>query len=284
MEKYRAAFIILFSLGILVISACAAPAGEDISFVPPPEGGDLTDSKSFQLAGRQIQAVLYNTATDSRAVADYYRQFFHEQGFAKLIDKFEKGIGGLQLRFKKDDFVVNVSVMAKADKTEVVIAKYFEPAGAAAIEKSPLSLKDVLFDPPKQDIPGGADTSVVPRPPDSVCFMNMRMAGERHIMYRAALSASVGADFYRKVMAGKGWDAGEEIAVKDAVEAYKQAENKNNLGINLPFIGAGNIERIIGESIMLEFFTERGNARIVVSPDFIRPEDMSIVSIIYKEE
>lgn len=264
--------------------AIAAAEENSLNFnFPAPPNSKFLDSKELMMGNRKIDTVLYASDDSAETVCAYYRSFFQQHEFQKIMDELNEKTKKQLLRFKKDDLVVSIAVMVKADKTQVVIAKFLQAAGELPPEKIKPSVKDSLFTLPKEDTPG-QDLSVVPRPPESVRIMGIEHGSSATMMYTTPLNVDAVADFYREKMPEQEWKLANEIAAKKAVDAYEKATGKKTLGINSPFSDGEDFEQVIKDSYVLNFEAGFGTAQITIFPNFLDRKLGSMVEITYSEK
>ncbi len=270
---------------VIALAFCfSACAENDLNFdVPAPPQSKFLDSKELRMGGRQIYTSLYGSDENAETVCGYYRNFFQQHEFQKIIDKLEEKSKKRLLRFQKDDLFVSISVRVKEDKTEVVVAKYLQAAGELPPEKIKPSVKDTLFALPKEDVAGN-DLSAVPRPPQSVRIMGLERGQGATVMYTTSLDVDAVADFYRAKMPDKDWTLTNEIAAKKAVQAYEKTTGKNELGVESPFSDGEDFEQVIKDSYVLDFKANFGSARITIFPNFMDRKLGSMVEVIYNTE
>ena len=262
----------------------AAIAEGNLNFnIPVPAGTNLLDTKELRMACRQIETALYASDKSADTVAEYYRNFFQEQEFQKLIDKASAKTKKQTLRFKKDELIVNITITAGEDKTKIVTTKYLQPAGEPPLEKIKPSVKDSLFALPKEDVPG-KDLADVPRPPESVRIASLGRGMNATVIYTTSLDVRAAADFYRQKMPLKQWVSVNEISARKAVEAYQEATGKKGLGIETPFSDGEDFQQIISDSYVLNFDADFGSCQITIFPNFLGRELGSMVQIVYSEK
>jgi hypothetical protein len=271
-------------LALSLFCCIAAMAEGSLNFdMPVPAGTNLEDAKELRMAGRQVETALYASDKSADAVAEYYRNFFQEQKFQKLIDKANIKTKRQNLRFKKDELLVSITITAGEDKTRIVTAKYLQPAGEPPLEEIKPSVKDTLFALPKQDVPG-KDLADVPRPPESVRIASLGRGMNATIIYTTSLDVAAAADFYRQKMPQKQWAPVNEVSARKAVEAYEGATGKKGLGIQSPFSDGEDFQQIINDSYVLNFSADFGSCQITIFPNFLGRELGSMVQIAYSEK
>jgi hypothetical protein len=274
--------ILPFVLCQLCFVICAY-AENDLSFnVPVPPNTSLLYTKELRMMGRQIMTNVYATNEDADGACDYYRNFFHQQDFQKIIDKLNVRTKKRLLRFKKDELVVSIAVLVKEGEIKIVVAKYLEPAGALPIEKVRPSVKDSLFVLPKEDLPG-RDLAEVPRPPESVRITSRDFGATATIMYTTTFTVESALDFYRQNMPSQ-WVLARETAVGKAIRAYKDVSGKKNIGIESPFSDGEDFEQVISDGYVLNFIAGSSSAQITIFPNFIDRKLGSMVQIVYSEK
>lgn len=277
LKSFTAFLIILVGLSPLY-------AENDLNFkIPTPANAKSLDSKEFTLGGRQILAELYGCDKTPDEVSDFYRNFFQEQGFQKKTDKPNVKTKKQFLRFKKNELVIDITVYDKQGQTEVGITKYLEPAGEPSLEKLKPSVKDSIFTLPKEDLPG-KDITGISRPPESVRISSMDFGKSAQALYTTTLNAETTSDFYRKNMASSQWVLSNEIATKQAADAYKKTTKKKELGIESFFSDGESFEQIINDSYVLNFYSGKSKCQITIFPNFLSRELGSMVQISYNEE
>jgi len=247
--------------------------------VPQPPESKLLHTKLVELANTDVQTVLYTSREDEAAILEYYQQFFSSQGFEAILDKQRQTRNKRLLRFKKDDLVVSIALLSKLEETEVVVAKYLQPEGAPPIEELKPSLKDSMFALPKEDCEG-EDLDIIPRPPDSVRLLSLDRGNMVTLSYATSLFVEEARDFYKLNMPYQGWEIKQEMAAADGLNAYKRTTGKSSLGVKAPFEGF-NVEQVIRDSYLLEFYGRFGRANITILPNFMDRESGSMVQINY---
>ena len=268
-------FVFLFS------GSLKAEAEADFN-LPLPEQSQLVDTKEIKFGDKLVQTSLYTNPQQQFAVIEFYKKAFAEQGFRKILDKFEQRRNKRLLRFKKGNEVVSVAIMPKAGATEMVIARYLQPLGSHEPEKTSVSLKD-LFGLPEKDVEG-EDLKTIPRPPQGIRWIASGDKKRKTLMYATPLSVEAAAEFYRKEMLALSWKPDQEVALSDAVQAYQQATRKKSLDLPTPYAGMEDLNEVVKNSYSLEFHGDDGSARIIIFPNFMGKELGSIVSIIYQEK
>jgi hypothetical protein len=207
----------------------------------------------------------------------YYRDFFKSRDFRQIMDKGNEA-GGRFLRFQKEDLVVTINLKPLADKTQIVAAKFLQPAGTPPPEEIKPSVKDGLFTLPAKDFPG-RDLAFIPRPPDSVRLFN----NANTFIYTTKLPLPEAVRFYQAQMVAKGWQESNQVATRDAVTAYKKNTGKKTLGVESPFSDGENLEQVIQDSYMLFFTSIYGQAEITVMPNFMDRKAGSMIQVSYKK-
>lgn len=272
-----------FMLCCLCFVACAG-AETGLTFdVPAPPHSKLLDTKELRMANRQINTVLYGSDEDISTVSDYYRDFFQEQEFQKILDTLNAKTKKQLLRFKQDELVVSIAVFIRGGQTNVVIAKYLQAQGEPPPEEIKPSVKDSLFALPKKDVPG-IDLSGIPRPPEGIRIMSRDEGGGATVMYTTPIDVATTADFYRREMAAQRWEPADEMAVWKAVDGYEKATGKKNLGIKSPFSDGEDFEQVVRDSYVLNFNSGSSTAEVIIFPNFAGRDLGSIVQITYIEK
>lgn len=252
--------------------------------VPEPPGGKLVDTKNFSLDDKHpIETFLYSATLDPEQIAGFYLNYFDKKEFKKTMDNLEAKTKRRVLRFKKDEEVVSIAITPKQNGSEIVLARYRQLPGEPEIEKLKPSLHNPLFALPKQDVPG-VDLAQVPRPPESVRMMGKHMGGGALLLYTTILDVGATADFYKTKMPDQGWRLENDIATKDAVDAYKRATKKKTLGISAPFSDGEDFEQIVTNSCVLVFKGSEGEAKITIFSNFMDRKLGSMVQIILRNK
>ncbi len=273
-------------LAIVIFLSTGLSRGEiGLDFeIPAPPGARLLETKPVSIGGRKIYASLYESKQELKDIIEYYQRFFKENNFKLVLDEKGRPKNRRLLRFKKEELMVSIAFLEKGEKREITVGKYLQPEGLPEIDDTPLSLKD--FPLPQEDVTG-KDLKIVPRPPESVRWMCEEKRSRITLLYASSLSVERIREFYRQQMYIQGWQMTGEIPIGEAVKAYKQASGKKDLGLQMPFKDAENLEEIISSAYFLEF---RGKVEgreakvdITIFPNFIDKKLGSMVQIEYGE-
>lgn len=276
-KKQIVRFAILGILFLVLTGLVYAETRPDFQ-VPAPPAGELLDTQAFTLGGRGFKAYLYKSDKDEAAIAEYYQRFFKSHDFENILDEIEEKQNKRLLRFKKEDLVVGIALMPKAEGTEVVISEYLQPAGSPPPEKLKPSVNDLTL--PQEDQPG-KDLKIIPRPPQGIRWMSMDTGKRAHLMYATPLGVGEVVGFYKANMPDNSWEIERETATRDTMDTYVQATGKKDLGIKTPFRDAEDLNEIIKDSYVLDFKSGYGRARITVFPNFMDRRLGSLVQIVY---
>lgn len=275
--------LILTALSLFFVSLVSAET--DLSFtVPGPPQSKPLGSQPLRIGGREILASAFESQEEKSHIVDYYQDFFKEQDFKQLSDKPIFKTTTRQMRFKKEDLVVDVYLSAQEEKTEVVVAKYLQPEGAPDLENSPLSVKDSFFSLPTQDAPG-EDLRFIPRPPESLRLSSIKLDQGKNIFltYMTPLSVEQAKDFYKLNMPYQTWLIQRDMPTGELVEDYKKATGKKSLGMYSAFSDAENFDSVVHDGYLLDFKSGFGSASITIFPNFIDKKLGSVVQIVYLE-
>jgi hypothetical protein len=265
----------------LVLSFCGvglAESGLDFS-VPAPGGSKFLENKDLVLANRQVNSALYSSNEEIGSLSNFYRDFFVNQGFRKIIDSLDQASNQQLLRFQKDTLVVSIAIFIKDNQANIVVSKYLQSAGEPAIEEAKPSVNDTLMQLPKKDVPG---KDYLPRPPASVRVTFSDQGQTVMIIYTTELTVAQVIDFYRKQMLDD-WDLVDDAATEDTIQAYTQVTGKKNLGVELPFSDGEDLEGVLNDSHMLSFTSGSEKAEIIVFPNFASRELGSMIKVSYRK-
>ncbi len=272
--------IILFSLGF-----CHAEE-LDIEIPAPPES-EMQSKQTMTAFGRDVQSFDYLSSQKQERIKEYYRCFLNNQGFKNTR---EKNLGEIKLlRFKKEDWmgkqelVVDVVLFEDPQGTKVSIAKYLQNAGCPDIEENKISLKDIVGSFPQEDTQG-KDLKMIPRPPESIPWLNSDREGSSNLLYASPLSVAQLKEFYQRQMPAQGWEMEKESNVGEAAKAYKQATHKKDLGLPTLFADGENLEQVITDAYVLICKTSQDRAKITIYPNFMDRKAGSLVQIDYRGE
>lgn len=270
--------IILFSLGF-----CHA---EELDLeIPAPPESEMQGKQTMTAFGRDVQTADYLSTQKQDRIKEYYRCFFNNQGFKNTQ---EKNLGEIKLlRFKKEDWmnkqelVIDVVLFNDPKGTKVSIGKYLQNLGGPDIEENKPSLKDLGITFPQEDKPG-KDLKMIPRPPESIRWVNSDKKDGSILLYASPLSVTQLKEFYQRQMPAQGWEIEKESNVGEAAKAYKQATHKKDLGLPTLFADGENLEQIITDAYVLIFKTSRDRAKITIYPNFMDRKSGSFVQIDYR--
>lgn len=274
--------VICFSILIAAILFSNAIAGPDMDFqVPVPGTSQLLDTKDFYMSGRQIKARLYKSRLDKPSAIRYYEDVLASQGFVKTSDDTDKKSGAKMMKYKKEELVINVSVIPQPDgTTQLMLANYLQPRGTPELGKAKPSFKDSIFALPKQDMPG-KDLGFVSRPPNSVRWASIDTGKQRTLMYSTSLSVADAAQFYKERLSS--WTIENETATRDALKDYKEATGKNPAQIPRFFSDGEDFNSVVEDSCNLDFRNGQEKLSVTIFPNFTDRKLGSIVSITYNE-
>jgi len=234
--------------------------------VPVPEGSSLIDTKDFAIADRQVSARLYTTSMAGSAVVSYYRIFFSQQGFQKIMDKTE---GKKQLlRFKQGDSVVSISVSDKSTGTQIVIASYLQAANQLSPEEGGyFSFGELLAFMPTEDVEG-KDLDFIPRPDNSIRAAYSEVNPRTMILYTTPLSVADAIAFYKEKMPAHGWELKKESSGIQGLEAYDTAKkDSSRTPPENPFFERDDYRQLLKGISILDFTADFGSAEITVMPN-----------------
>ncbi|HAH21568.1 MAG: hypothetical protein A2Y00_05800 [Omnitrophica WOR_2 bacterium GWF2_43_52] len=255
--------------------------------VPAPVEGKVVGTDTIAVLGREVRCTYYLSPHGKNSIAAYYQHNFSSEGFQQTVDKEISSVR--QLRFKKlfmlegKELVVEFVLSDKPNGTGVAIGKYTQPVGAGDIEKTPLSWREERFAPPKEDAPG-EDLAIIPRPPESVRWMNIEKEKNVFLTYATSLSVEEVQDFYRNQMELRNWQVKRDFsAVREAVSEYKKVTKKKNIAVYSPFADGEDMEGIIADARALDFEGEEGKAKITIFPNFMDRSMGSVVQIFYEK-
>ncbi len=279
MKEFKRA---VFCLTAFFIFCAIALAQMTTEFeVPAPPGGELIEAKPIIWGGRDINTYFYQSPQRRDQIQDYYENFFKGMEFKKFLER--KGVGKEQsiLRFRKEELVVNITLEPQAQGTEVMVAKYLQAEAGLEPEQLKPTTRDTLFAPPTQDCPG-EDLAIVPRPPESIRWNINDNTGYKLFTYGTKLYMMQVKDFYKNNMPPE-WALQRETDMGKVMEAYKKTTGKKNLGIGEVFSDA-SLEKVIASSYALDYTSQYGHARIVISPNLFAGNVGSLVQIIYDQK
>jgi len=244
--------------------------------VPAPKGAELADSKDIFFGGRKIKNALYKSTDDQPVLAGYYEGRLTQEGFVKIKDTANYKKATRSLKFKKEGLVVNIYLKTKAKETQITVSKYMEPPGSIPLEKAKLSIKDSFFAQPDKDIQG-EDSSLIPRPPQSVRIA-AGTGGRGRWMYTSHLSVDNLRGFYKSQMPNYSWQLEKEYSLKEGLDFYKRRTGKSIASIKL-MPDSEDIAQVITDAYNLYFKGANGFAEIIIFPDFIDRKRGCIVTI-----
>jgi hypothetical protein len=280
-RKFRIFSICSLSLFLLASSLRAAT---DLSFsLPLPAGGALVDSKDLRWGGRLVQTALYQVPQPRAEVIRYYRDFFQKEKFRQILEQKDNQGEIRLLRFQKEELVVSLTFEPKGGATQLIAAKFLQPAGAPAIDDARPSVKDTIAALPTQDLPG-KDLQYIPRPPSSVRLVSQGTGNNFSLMYSTKLSVAEALNFYQAQMLAKGWQKTGSVAMRDALAAYKKNTGRNPPAVRSPFSGAEDMDQALAEGHVTGFSSFYGQAEITVFPNILDRKLGSIVQISYQKK
>ncbi len=255
----------------------------DLNFeVPGPPGADSAQTQNFRFGGRDILCLGYNSKADALAIKNYYCQFFQENGFSKVKEEELFGKSSFkQIRFKKDELVINIILASKPDQTtDVAISKYLQPQASPDLEQLKPSVKDSFLTLPAEDQQGN-DLLIIPRPPKSVRLADLDQGkGSVTLVYTTELGAQETKEFYKESMPEQAWELEKEVCAGDLMEAYKKTAKKN-INLPSPFSDGEDMNEVAAGAYQLSFKARFGKAGVSIMPNFMDKKLGSIVQINY---
>lgn len=272
-------------LSILLILPIFSFAQQGLDFnIPAPEASQLAEERSYNLGSIPVKAFLYDSTKDEYSIIGYYQNFFNEHGFEKVSDKRFESIKLRIIKFKKEDLIVSIAIESKFGGAKVVINKYLQTEGSPSPEEQLASLKNSpLFSIPKEDQPG-KDLSFIPRPPDSVRWLNKVTSQQVLLIYSTVLPLQELKQFYLNNMPSYGWQLTKGIATKDTIRAYDRVEKQDPQlagGLNGIMKDGEDITQVASDSYVLGFRSQKGTAKVIIYPNFVDRKLGSMVYITY---
>ncbi|MFA5157460.1 MAG: hypothetical protein WC532_08800 [Candidatus Omnitrophota bacterium] len=270
-------------LALITVFCLPGFAQANVDFeVPVPEGSSLVEDRDIAMGGRQIKIKVYTAPVSSAAILGYYRSFFSQQGFQKILDKPEPELNKHLLRFKQGDAVVAIGVLNKPGINKIVIARYLQKAGQLPPEKSGVSLTELFSMVPKKEA-AGKDLAAVPRPDNSIRAAFTERGDHTQLLYIAPMNAVSVVDFYKKEMEAQGWELKREVLGSEGLGAYGIAKEDAFTPEN-PILERPGHKQVIQEMSILEFSADFGDAEITILPDPSQAPAGSVIKIEYDEK
>lgn len=306
----KKSFIILFFFSVVYAAFVLAAEQVTLDFVvPAPPNSKSENTPPIKIAGREILTAAYQSEDNQYPIANFYERFFRNNGFKQVLDRkipdelpqfknrqevpvpgnlpqFKYGqdeslpkMALRQIRYKRDEVVVDLYLSAADKGTYVSIMKYLQKEGEPNLEDSKLSVTDSLkFDLPTQDYPG-EDISVVPRPPQSVRLAIVAKGKLSFLTYSSPLSIEEIKDFYKIKMPSQAWELKNEIGPEQRLNAAGKAD----INIPAPFLDGEDFKQAVNDSFSLDFNGRYGEANITILPNFVDRKLGSLVQVIYSE-
>ncbi|MFA5286839.1 MAG: hypothetical protein WC394_01025 [Candidatus Omnitrophota bacterium] len=218
----------------------------------------------------------YHSKNSSKQVENFYRDFFKKHGFEIKEDMNIRLLLFRRVRFERSDMAVEVYLISKADNSCIVkVARYANRNETTGVEANPFALA-VL---PKEDNADGLDPDDIPRPQGSVRWSGTAKNG--NLSYFVPMPVLEARKFYLEEMPALGWKLTGEMETDKISDSYAKSHGGVSLVPSI-FVGSRiDLGEIIKNSYLLDYNSDSAGAKIMIYPNYLRPNSGSIVDIFY---